>query len=166
MTSSDDLQIISFAFDEQAEATLPQKDERLSDWPAVYVLRNEKKKLAYIGESLNVAKRVGQHYASPDKTPLRAQSGAAESRIILDGRFNKSAALDLEAFLIQHLASFFHGAPLRSSEGMLAGESLRMRMRARLWPEGAVSGGRFSEISLSRWGRWAGRQVKASRMAV
>lgn len=49
---------------------------------------------------------------------------------------------------------------------MLAGESLRMRMRARLWPEGAVSGGRFSEISLSRWGRWAGRQVKASRMAV
>lgn len=119
MTSSDDLQIISFAFDEQAEATLPQKDERLSDWPAVYVLRNEKKKLAYIGESLNVAKRVGQHYASSDKTPLRAQSGAAESRIILDGRLNKSAALDLEAFLIQHLAGDGQYKLLNRNDGIL-----------------------------------------------
>lgn len=104
MTASDTLQILHFDFDADAESQLAQSDSQLSNWPVVYILRNEQKRLAYVGESTNVVKRVGQHYASKDKVDLRAESSEKVSRIVLDGQFNKSAALDLEAFLIQHLA--------------------------------------------------------------
>lgn len=119
MTSSENLRILSFAFDKQAESALPRRDKRLADWPAVYILRNEENQLAYVGESLNVAKRVGQHYASEDKAPLRTSSGVRESRIILDGSFNKSAALDLEAFLIQYLAGEGRYELLNRNDGII-----------------------------------------------
>lgn len=43
---------------------------------------------------------------------------------------------------------------------------LRKRMRAWVWPEGAVSGGRFSYGSSVVGAGGLSRQVKASRMAV
>lgn len=119
MTASENLKVVSFAFDEQAEAALPRRDKRFANWPAVYILCSETERLAYVGESLNVARRVGQHYASPDKAALRTSTGAKESRIILDGSFNKSAALDLEAFLIQHLAGDGHYELLNRNDGIV-----------------------------------------------
>lgn len=104
MTSSEPLRILHFDFDESAESRLRARDPKLSNWPVVYILRNDKKRLAYVGESTNVSKRIGQHYSSNDKADLRAESSDGVSRIVMDGSFNKSAALDLEAFLIQHLA--------------------------------------------------------------
>ena len=120
MTSSE-LEIISFAFDEHAERSLLQRAEldQLANWPAVYILRNEKTGRAYVGESLNVAKRVGQHYASENKKVLRTATGSRESRIVMDETFNKSAALDLEAFLIQHLAGDGHYELLNRNDGII-----------------------------------------------
>lgn len=122
MTSSE-LEIISFAFDEHAERSLLQRPTSesgdLANWPAVYILRNEATRRAYVGESLNVAKRMGQHYASEEKKALRTASGSRESRIVLDKTFNKSAALDLESFLIQHLAGDGHYELLNRNDGII-----------------------------------------------
>ena len=52
------------------------------NWPVVYVLNN--KKLAYVGETVNAARRAEQHLANPDKKKL------TEIRIISDSDFNKS----------------------------------------------------------------------------
>lgn len=71
--------------------------QRLRNWPAVYVLDN--KKQVYVGETTNTLTRRGQHQQDPKKAALTTM------RVILHDRFNKSAALDLEAFLIKHLAA-------------------------------------------------------------
>ncbi|WP_146341764.1 DUF2075 domain-containing protein [Nesterenkonia sp. NBAIMH1] len=104
--TSETLDIISFDFAPGAEHKLREEGTRLQNWPAVYLIRNEQNRTIYVGESTNVSKRISQHYANHEKTKLRALHGsrARESRVILDDEFNKSAALDLEAFLIQHLA--------------------------------------------------------------
>ena len=60
------------------------------NWPVVYVLNNKNK--AYIGETVNAARRAEQHLANPDKKRL------TEIRIISDSDFNKSVILDLESF--------------------------------------------------------------------
>jgi len=82
-------------FDRDAISILTQQDERYANWPAVYTLRNDKS--IYVGESRNVASRIRQHLASGTKRDLH------QVQIILDDTFNKSAALDLEAYLIERL---------------------------------------------------------------
>ena len=67
------------------------------NWPVVYVLNNKNK--AYIGETVNAARRAEQHLANPDKKRL------TEIRIISDSDFNKSVILDLESYLIKHMAA-------------------------------------------------------------
>ena len=66
------------------------------NWPVVYVLNNDED--AYVGETVNVARRTEQHLGSADKQKL------TEIRIISDKKFNKSVILDLESFLIKHMA--------------------------------------------------------------
>ena len=67
------------------------------NWPVVYVLNNDTE--AYIGETVNVARRTEQHLGSSAKQKL------TEIRIISDKDFNKSVVLDLESFLIKHMAA-------------------------------------------------------------
>ncbi len=67
------------------------------NWPVVYVLNN--KKTAYVGETDNAARRAEQHLGNPDKKKL------TEIRIISDSDFNKSVILDLESYLIKHMAA-------------------------------------------------------------
>ncbi|MBQ9074572.1 MAG: DUF2075 domain-containing protein, partial [Mogibacterium sp.] len=57
------------------------------------------KKTAYVGETVNAARRAEQHLANPDKKKL------TEIRIISDSDFNKSVILDLESYLIKHMAA-------------------------------------------------------------
>lgn len=84
-------------------------DHRNSNWPVVYVLddakrstrrvmANEKLNDIYVGESLNAAARMRQHFASPEKQHLNT------IRVIVDKTFNKSVCLDLESYLIRMLA--------------------------------------------------------------
>lgn len=69
------------------------RDSRHRNWPVVYTLNNNDD--VYVGESLNVVSRLGQHLESEEKARLRCV------RVVLDDAFNKSACLDLEAYLIQ-----------------------------------------------------------------
>lgn len=67
--------------------------DKMSNWPAVYVIDNANQ--VYIGETTNVVRRREQHQKSEEKRPLTTM------RIVLHDEFNKSAALDLESYLIQ-----------------------------------------------------------------
>ena len=68
-----------------------------SNWPIVYVINDKKE--AYVGETLNAARRIDQHLQNEQRQKL------TEIRIISDDNFNKSVTLDLEAFLIKYMAS-------------------------------------------------------------
>lgn len=67
------------------------------NWPVVYVLNNDKD--AYVGETVNAARRTEQHLGNSAKQKL------TEIRIITDKDFNKSVVLDLESYLIKHMAA-------------------------------------------------------------
>ena len=67
------------------------------NWPVVYVLNDNKE--AYVGETVNAARRAEQHLGNNQKKNL------TEIRIITDKDFNKSVILDLESYLIKHMAA-------------------------------------------------------------
>lgn len=65
------------------------------NWPVVYILNGSK--YAYIGETNNAYRRMGQHLKNEKRNSMRRIS------IILGDEFNKSATLDIENKLIQHM---------------------------------------------------------------
>jgi DUF2075 family protein/SOS-response transcriptional repressor LexA/DNA replication protein DnaC len=67
------------------------------DWPVVYLLRNQNE--IYIGETTNLYSRSNQHLENSDRRRLR------DLHVITDEEYNKSAALDIESWLIQHVAA-------------------------------------------------------------
>lgn len=68
-------------------------DTKLENWPVVYTLNNKKE--IYIGETRNAISRLRQHHQTEEKRRLD------KLHIIIDKTFNKSAALDLESYLIR-----------------------------------------------------------------
>ena len=100
--------ISKFDFNPDAVRIWSAKDNRNTNWPVVYVLDNvgggsmeAKPKLlhdVYVGESLNAAARMRQHFDSLEKKHLTGV------RVIIDATFNKSVCLDLESYLIRLLA--------------------------------------------------------------
>jgi DUF2075 family protein len=82
-----------FAFDQTKISEWGQADPRHRNWPVVYVMNNDSH--VYVGESINAENRMRQHLESAEKRDL------AWVRVVLDERFNKSACLDLESFLIR-----------------------------------------------------------------
>lgn len=86
------------------------RDPRHKNWPAVYTLDSGHD--IYVGESLNVAARMRQHLAKTEKQHLRSL------KVVLDETFNKSAALDLESFLIRLLAGDGKFTVLNRNEGI------------------------------------------------
>lgn len=79
--------------------TLPslKKYQYGTDWPAVYFIENTKE--AYIGEAVNVLRRGKEHLKNPDRRRLKRM------HVLTDHEFNKSAALDIESWLIQYLSA-------------------------------------------------------------
>lgn len=69
-----------------------RRDPSHRDWPVVYTLNDASE--VYVGESLDAAGRLRQHLDGRKKSHL------GEARVIVDATFNKSACLDLEAYLI------------------------------------------------------------------
>ncbi len=67
------------------------------EWPIVYIIYDEDE--AYVGETVDASIRMTQHYDNPKRRKLK------NVRIIADEQFNKSAILDLEAFLISHMSA-------------------------------------------------------------
>jgi DUF2075 family protein/DNA replication protein DnaC len=67
------------------------------NWPVVYII--EDKKEIYIGETTNAYNRSRQHIENPERAKLK------DIHIITDEEYNKSAALDIESMLIQHIVA-------------------------------------------------------------
>lgn len=67
------------------------------NWPVVYIAENGKE--VYIGETVNAYHRSKQHYENPERRKLNT------IHIITDEEFNKSAALDIESWLIQYISA-------------------------------------------------------------
>ena len=68
-----------------------------TNWPVVYILNDKGK--AYIGETLNLYNRAKQHLANPKRESFK------EIHVILNDKFNKSAILDIESFLIKYMSA-------------------------------------------------------------
>lgn len=68
-----------------------------TNWPVVYIINNDKE--VYIGETIDASIRANQHLANKSRRKLNTIS------IITDETFNKSAILDLEAFLIKYMSA-------------------------------------------------------------
>ncbi|GAB2753707.1 GIY-YIG nuclease family protein [Sinomonas soli] len=83
------------ALDNESVRVWAAGDSRHRNWPVVYTLNNDNS--IYVGESLNAATRMTQHI-----TNGRGSLNAV--RVIVDDRFNKSACLDLESYLIRFFA--------------------------------------------------------------
>ena len=71
-----------------------------NQWPLVYFIQNEGKRVAYVGESTNFSNRIKNHLANPKKANAFNQIS-----IIGSDKFNKSATLDIESKLIQYISS-------------------------------------------------------------
>ncbi len=71
-----------------------------NQWPLVYFIQNEGKRIAYVGESTNFSNRIKNHLANPKKS-----NAFNKISIIGSDKFNKSATLDIESKLIQYLSS-------------------------------------------------------------
>lgn len=114
------LKIKEFNFTDQGNKTIREIDEYirsdafdlkeklsrdyLNNWPTVYIIRNTNKrdKIAYIGETTSISNRIGQHLKNPDRLKMN------KINIIFDDRFNKSAILDIESFLIKYMSSIYN----------------------------------------------------------
>jgi uncharacterized protein len=95
-------------------------DQRLGDWPAVYILHQGRSTPAkrvrqkiYVGETLKADRRLVQHMQSPAKKNL------TQTKVVLHGKYNKSATLDLESFLIQMFSGDGHEVQNRN-EGIIS----------------------------------------------
>lgn len=92
--SMTDFEIWEMPFQASEFGNQPGKDVRRNNWPIVYTINGAKE--IYIGESVNGDTRMLQHIANPAREPL------TQVKYVIDGKFNKSACLDLEAHLIQY----------------------------------------------------------------
>ncbi len=93
---------VSKKYDFKKEALLEIDQNRWvsNQWPLVYFIQNEDKKVAYVGESTNFSKRVRNHLS--DKKKANAFNKIS---IIGSDKFNKSATLDIESKLIQYISA-------------------------------------------------------------
>lgn len=87
--------------------------EKGQNWPVVYILNGEKE--AYIGETNNAYKRMGQHLENKKRSVMK------NILLLLNDSFNKSATLDIENKLIQ----FMHADGKFELQNENAGQSVR-----------------------------------------
>jgi len=71
----------------------------VNHWPLVYLLSNEGKKTAYIGETTDAFTRMSTHLKHNEKCQLTVV------HLITSEKFNKSATLDIESSLIKYIAA-------------------------------------------------------------
>ena len=88
-----------YDFNKQSLETIEKNPWVKNQWPLVYFIQNEYRKVAYVGESTNFSSRIKDHLANPKKSVFNQIS------IIGSDKFNKSATLDIESKLIQYISS-------------------------------------------------------------
>ncbi|SFN04815.1 hypothetical protein SAMN05421594_0632 [Chryseobacterium oleae] len=87
-----------YKFDYFVENNINHNHRDYVSWPIVYLLKNERNKSAYVGETTDVLTRINTHLKSEEKKHLSTVN------LILSELFHKSATLDLEANLIKYIA--------------------------------------------------------------
>lgn len=115
-------EVMRLAFDADAVREWSESSASHSNWPVVYVLdsvapgTNRAGDIeVYVGETLNAQARLRQHLESGTKANMRSV------RVILNERFNKSAALDLESFLIRLFAGDGQFKVINRNDGVVDG---------------------------------------------
>ncbi len=86
-----------YLFSRHAIESIDSDRRTLNSFPIVYIIVRESDKLAYVGETTNLLNRMTSHLKHPDKKKLE------KVFIISSVYLNKSAALDIESNLIQHM---------------------------------------------------------------
>lgn len=89
--------LTAYPFNKEQIDYIKQDEFVNSNYPIVYILYDEIKKVAYVGESTNAIMRMSNHLKHPEKNKLKYVY------IISSQFFNKSATLDIESYLIQYL---------------------------------------------------------------
>ena len=110
--SEKSFQIRDYSFDQKAINNLAAEDHLEENWPVVYQIYNNRQ--IYIGETTNLKNRMNQHLANDEKSSLRHGS----VKVVFDETFNKSAALDLESYLIQYFSGDGKFKVLNRNDGM------------------------------------------------
>lgn len=83
------------SFDSEGIAKIKEDPNKGQNWPVVYILSGDKE--AYIGETNNAYKRMGQHLENTKRSVMN------NILLLLNDSFNKSATLDIENKLIQYM---------------------------------------------------------------
>jgi len=100
MTNSDEgsIEVKKLQFNNETKDRVKGSEyEYGTNWPVVYILNNDEE--AYVGETVDVSVRAGQHWQHEEKRIFD------QMHIISDDDFNKSVILDLEAYLIKYMSS-------------------------------------------------------------
>ena len=105
-------EIKRYSFDKNTIADLGIESEQEENWPVVYQIYNNAE--IYIGETTSLKNRMLQHLDNPAKDSLKKGS----VNVVFDETFNKSAALDLESYLIQYFSGDGKYKVLNKNDGM------------------------------------------------
>ena len=112
-----------------------------TDWPVVYILENNKE--IYVGETTDAHSRAKQHIKA------KGMYGFKRMHLITDELYNKSAALDMEAQLIQHMAADDVRRLTNENKGIVNHNFFdRQKYRAKF----EVLWGKLKELSLANKG--------------
>ena len=93
------LQINKYSFSKAGSEEFALNNYMKNSWPVVYVIKDDQKKEAYIGESTNAINRMKNHLSNIERTRLK------DLLVISCDKFNKSAVLDIESNLIQYMSA-------------------------------------------------------------
>ncbi len=93
-----DFAIYQHDFQKDLIQRLDEENPALEQWPLVYVLSDEEKATAYIGETTDVRSRMSAHLKHKQKQKL------TRVHLLSSDKFNKSATLDMESKLIRYMA--------------------------------------------------------------
>lgn len=110
------------------------EDDKLIDWPMVYILRNDREKpSAYVGQTTNVFRRMREHAANPEK------EGFTRADLIYSPEFNQSVITDYEHRLISLMSADKKYVITNKNEGLTESEYFSKneydRMFEDLWAE-------------------------------
>lgn len=102
-----------FSFNKEGTDKIKDTIDKGQNWPIVYILSGDKE--AYVGETNNAYKRMGQHLENKKRSVMK------EIMLLLNDSFNKSATLDIENKLIQ----FMHADGKYSLQNENSGQSVQ-----------------------------------------
>ena len=112
MRQEESFAIKQYAFNQASINELATINAQEENWPVVYQISHNDE--IYIGETTNLKNRMNQHFVNQEKASLRG----GFINVVFDQTFNKSAALDLESYLIQYFSGDGKYKILNHNDGM------------------------------------------------